>query len=437
MSIFKTGATQLAAIAAAGILAAQAAPAQAHFITERVSVGSGGVQGNAESGDPSISADGRFVAFVSSASNLVPGDTNRRADVFVRDRRTGTTRRVSLGAGGAQGNGDSSEPALSANGRFVAFYSEARNLVPGDTNGQADVFVRDRRTGTTRRVSLGSGGSQSNGASVQPALSADGRFVAFISDATNLVPGDTNGLTDVFVRDRQTGTTRRVSLGAGGAQGNWGSVEPAVSADGRFVAFTSLAANLVPGDTNGITADVFVRDRQTGTTRRVSVGPGGVQSDGNSQFPALSADGRFVAFWSQATNLVPTDTNGTADVFVRDRQTGTTRRVNVGPGGVQANDISFYLALSADGRFVAFSSFATNLVPGDTNGSYDVFVRDRQKGTTRRVSLGPGGAQGNDSSYDPAVSADGRFVAFSSDASNLVPGDTNGFTDVFVRIPAP
>ena len=437
MSIFKTGATQLAAIAAAGILAAQAAPAQAHFITERVSVGSGGVQGNAESGDPSISADGRFVAFVSSASNLVPGDTNRRADVFVRDRRTGTTRRVSLGAGGAQGNGDSSEPALSANGRFVAFYSEARNLVPGDTNGQADVFVRDRRTGTTRRVSLGSGGSQSNGASVQPALSADGRFVAFISDATNLVPGDTNGLTDVFVRDRQTGTTRRVSLGAGGAQGNWGSVEPAVSADGRFVAFTSLADNLVPGDTNGITADVFVRDRQTGTTRRVSVGPGGVQSDGNSQFPALSADGRFVAFWSQATNLVPTDTNGTADVFVRDRQTGTTRRVNVGPGGVQANDISFYLALSADGRFVAFSSFATNLVPGDTNGSYDVFVRDRQKGTTRRVSLGPGGAQGNDSSYDPAVSADGRFVAFSSDASNLVPGDTNGFTDVFVRIPAP
>jgi Tol biopolymer transport system component len=285
-------------------------------------------------------------------------------------------------------------------------------------------------------VSLGPDGVQSNGDSDRQVVSADGRFVAFLSTASNLVPGDTNGEPDVFVHDRRTGSTRRVSVGTGGAQGNSVSDNPAISADGRFVAFASYASNLVRGDGND-DQDVFVRDRQAGTTARVSLGPGGAQGDFYSDNPALSANGRFVAFESGASNLVPGDSNGVLDVFVRDRQTGTTRRVSLGAAGAQGDEFSFGPAISADGRFVAFASVATNLVPGDTNGEADVFVRDRKAGTTRRVSFGLGSAQGNGESYAPALSADGRLVAFLSRATNLVPGDTNGVQDVFVRSLAP
>src|SRR5437016_8015596 len=244
---------------------------------------------------------------------------------------------------------------------------------------------------TTERVSVASGGTEGNGASLSSALSADGRFVAFVSAATDLVAADTNGVSDVFVHDRQTGATERVSVASGGAEGNGSSgligfaFPPALSADGRFIAFVSFATNLVAGDTNGAT-DVFVHDRQTGTTERVSVASGGTQSNAASLGSALSADGRFVAFQSDATNLVAGDTNGATDVFVRDRQTGMTERVSVASDGTQANNVSSYPALSADGRFVAFESDATNLVAGDTNGATDVFVHDRQTGATERVS---------------------------------------------------
>src|SRR6266446_5737670 len=307
-----------------------------------------------------------------------------------------TTERVSVASGGTEANGASLSSALSADGRFVAFDSAATDLVAADTNGVSDVFVHDRQTGATERVSVASGGAQADGSSgligfaFPPALSADGRFIAFVSVATNLVAGDTNGATDVFVRDRQTGTTERVSVASGGTQANNASRYPALSADGRFVAFQSDATNLVVGDTNGMT-DVFVHDRQTGTTERVSVASGGgTQGTGNSggffAFPALSADGRFVAFQSDATNLVAGDTNGATDVFVHDRQTGTTERVSVASGGTQGNGFSAGPALSADGRFVAFHDTATNLVAGDTNGASDVFVHDRQTGTPERVS---------------------------------------------------
>ncbi|HUE30371.1 MAG TPA: hypothetical protein VMR79_05815, partial [Verrucomicrobiae bacterium] len=314
--------------------------------TERASVASDGrTEGNDASLGSAISADGRFVAFDSAASNLVVGDTNGAADVFVHDRQAGTTERVSVASAGTQGNGSSGligfafPPALSADGRFVAFVSLASNLVAGDTNASTDVFVRDRLTGTTERVSVASGGAGGNAGSLGSALSADGRFVAFQSDASNLVAGDTNGVTDVFVRDRLTGMTERVSVASDETQGDGASTYPALSADGRFVAFQSDASNLVAGDTNGAT-DVFVRDRQTGTTERVSVASGGgTQGNRNSggffAFPALSADGRLVAFESDATNLVATDTNGATDVFVHDRLTGTTERVSVASGGSQ------------------------------------------------------------------------------------------------------
>src|SRR6266567_2186387 len=258
--------------------AAGAAGAASGPSTTRVSVSSTGAQGFRSSEGPSLSADGRYVAFASKARNLVPGDTNLVEDIFVRDRLAGTTRRVSVGQGGAQSNGASSFPALSRDGLHVAFQSAASNLVSSDTNGTFDVFVRDLLANTTRRISVGPAGAQDNGASLYPAISGNGRFVAVISDATDLVTGDTNGFRDVFVRDRLAAVTQRASVGPGGVEANNISVNlPSISADGRFVGFDSSASNLVPGDTNGV-QDIFVRDLQAAITTRVSRGAGGGQS---------------------------------------------------------------------------------------------------------------------------------------------------------------
>jgi Tol biopolymer transport system component len=400
--------------------------------TRLVSVGSGGQQGDRDSFTASISAHGRFVVFLSAAKNLVVGDTNGAVDVFVRDRVRHVTRRVSVAPGGGQANGSSSSPAISADGRYVAFASFATNLVAGDTNAAEDVFVRDRVRHVTRRVSVGPGGSQGGGRSSSPAISAHGRYVAFDSSARNLVPGDTNRARDVFVRDRVAKVTRRVSVGRGGQQADRRSFFAAISAHGRFVAFQSFATDLVAGDTNG-SVDVFVRDRVRHVTRRVSVGPGGDQANGESFGAAISAHGRFVAFVSFATDLVAGDTNGSVDVFVRNLLGKVTRRVSVGPGGDQANGDSFGAAISADGRHVAFESSAGNLVPRDTNRIEDVFVRDLVGKVTRRVSLGPSGQQANGLSRRPVISARGRYVAFESLARNLVAQDTNRRSDVFVR----
>jgi Tol biopolymer transport system component len=400
---------------------------------ERVSVASDGAQGNDVSFISSISADGRHIAFASAASNLVQGDANGAPDVFVRDRQSNATTLVSLASDGTQGNDVSEWTSISADGRYVAFSSYASNLVPGDTNGDWDMFVRDLQTNTTTRVSIASDGTQGNAnSSNSPSISADGRYVAFPSNASNLVAGDTNGRSDIFVRDRQTGTTTRISIASDGTQGNGNSAFPSISADGRYVAFVSYASNLVPGDTNGVW-DIFVRDRQANTTTRVSVASDGTQgNDSSYTSPSISADGRYVAFLSFASNLVPGDTNATIDVFVRDRQTDTTTRVSLANDGMQGNSASEWPSISADGRYVAFASAASNLVPADTNGVSDVFVRDRQTDTTTRVSLATDGTQGNGDAIYTSISADGQHVAFESTASNLVPGDTNDVEDVFV-----
>ncbi|MFO0980863.1 MAG: calcium-binding protein [Planctomycetota bacterium] len=406
--------------------------------TTRVSVDSQGGEGNDLSEAPAVSADGRFVAFASVASDLVPGDTNGWEDVFVHDRQTGATTRVSVDTQGGQGNNPSFNPAVSADGRFVAFASVASNLVPGDTNDSCDVFVHDRQTGVTTRVSVDSQGGQSGGALLDaPAVSADGRLVAFTSGASDLVPGDTNQKRDVFVHDRQTGETTRVSVDSQGGQGYDDSRFASISADGRLVAFSSGADNFVPGDTN-YEWDVFVQDRETGETTRMSVDSQGGQANANSAPGAISADGRFVTFWSYASNLVPGDTNGLGDVFVHDRETGETTRVNVDSQGRQTSGAYWGTpAISADGRFVAFAADAGELVPGDTNEVPDVFVRDRQMGETTRASVDSRGGQGNDRSWKPAISADGELVAFSSDASNLVRNDSNERSDIFVHDRAP
>ena len=414
--------------------------------TDRVSVDSAGVQGTGDSGAwgrPAVSADSRYVAFESFAKNLVDGDTNNASDIFVRDRDMGTTARVSVTSGGSQASGFSFQPAISSDGRYVAFDSDAPDLVSGDSNNASDVFVHDRQTGATTRVSVDSAGAQADASSYSPAVSSDGRYVAFYSEATNLVSDDSNGADDIFVRDRDTDgdgifdeaeavSTARVSVDNGGGQADGASSDPAVSVDGRFVAFYSEATNLVLEDTNG-TGDIFVRDRQTGATERVSVDSAGSQANGGSYDAAVGWDGRLVAFYSAATNLVAGDTNNSWDVFVRDRATGVTTRVSVDRAGNQGTGTSSDPAISADGRYVTFRSGASNLVPSDTNGAEDIFLHNLQMGAIMRVSVDSAGGQANGGSSAPGVSTDGRFVAFYSRASNLVPEDTNGRQDVFVH----
>ncbi len=406
--------------------------------TTRLSVDAVGVEGNNVSEAPALSGNGRFVAFASWASNLVPGDGNGAFDVFVRDRVLGTITRVSVSSAGVEGNGPSRFPAISDDGRFVAFESDATNLVPGDANSVWDIFVHDRQTGTTTRVSFNAASGPNSGGGFAAPLSGDGRFVAFHSAANTLVPGDTNNESDIFVSDRQTGVITRVSVDSAGAQSNNDSYFPAISADGRFVTFYSTATNLVPGDTNNM-EDVFVHDRQTGATTRVSVDSAGIQGNSNSRSPALSGTGRFITFQSVATNLVPGDGHNDWDIFVHDRQTGATTRVSVDSAGLEVNGQSYNAAISGEGRFVVFRSYANSLVPGDTNAAPDIFVHDRTRGATTRLSVASGGVQSNggvgSGSDAPAISAYMRIVAFQSVKTNLVPGDTNAMSDVFVYKP--
>ena len=399
-------------------------------ITTRVSIASDGTQANNNSEEPSISADGRFVAFVSYADNLVSGDTNQVTDIFVRDRSMGQTELVSKSSSGALGNNYSYAPSISADGRFVAFQSIASNLVSGDTYIGADIFIHDRLTGQTELVSISSAGVQGDGDSYEPSISADGRFVAFESYADNLVSDDTV-FWNVFIRDRGTGQTELISKSSEGEPGNEPSGEPSISADGRFVAFRSGASNLVSGDANEW-GDIFVYDRQTGQVELVSVASNGAQGNNYPDKPSISADGRFVAFSSYASNLVIDDTNLVEDVFVHDRQTRETRRVSISSTGVQGDNWSERPVTSADGRFVAFMSDAHNLVSGDTNLDVDIYVHDLQTGQTECVSVNRDGAQGDGNSFDPSISAAGRFVAFFGNSTNLVYGDTNGAQDVFV-----
>jgi Tol biopolymer transport system component len=396
-----------------------------------------GTQGGTASLLPSISADGRYVAFASGSSNLVNSDENGTEDIFVHDRLTGQTSLVSRHTNGAQGNGKSSEPSISADGRFIAFRSEASNLADGALNRQINIFVHDRQTGQTTLVSRHNNGTQGNGASLRPSISASGRFVAFDSASTNLVDGDTNERVDIFVHDLQTGQTSRVSRHTNGTQTNENSMFPSISADGRFVAFNSRASNLVDSDMNGV-ADIFIHDRQTGVTNLVSRHTNGRQGNADCIWASISADGRLIAFDSWSFTLVDGDTNMSSDVFVHDRQTGQTTRVSRHGYGTQGNGESKQPAISADGRFVTFRSVASNLVDSGTVNCpsefcFDIFVHDRHTGWTTLVSRHTNGTPGDYQSWTSSISANGRFVAFDSFATNLVDNDSNRNYDVFVH----
>ncbi|MDR6290294.1 MULTISPECIES: hypothetical protein [Inquilinus] len=397
----------------------------------RISVGTGNIEGNQRAQGASVSGDGRYVTFDSYASNMVAGDGNGLQDVFLRDTLTGTTTRISVDAGGGDANSQALFSRISDDGRYIIFHSTASDIVAGDTNSASDVFLRDVQTGTTLLVSVPAGGGLGDSHSGNADLSADARYVVFNSSATNMVADDTNAVNDIFIRDLQTGTTTRVSVGDDEAQGNNQSLNGRVSDDGQRVAFVSSANNLVAGDTNS-KDDIFVRDLAAGTTERVSVATDGTQANDYSDNAAISGNGRYVVFESAATNLVTGDTNAVRDIFLRDLQADTTVRVSVSGTGAEADAASNGAEISSDGRYVVFSSQASNLVAGDIAGKYDVFVKDMVTGTVTRLSVAPDGTESNGDSFEARISSDGSTVVFRSSATNLDVGpDTNNANDEF------
>jgi Tol biopolymer transport system component len=385
---------------------------------------------------PAISADGRYVAFVSYAANLAPGATGLGRQIFMHDRQTHQTELVSVSTAGVEGNNDSAAPAISSDGRYVVFTSYSTNLVSGDANAVRDVFIRDRQTQTTSRISVSSGGVEGNSESFDPAISADGRYVAFASYADNLTAGVTgNAKTNVYVRDTLTSTNTLVSMTLGGTGGSQSSSLPAISADGSRIAFWSFEINLVAGDTNSLW-DIFLWDRNASPKiKLVSVSSaGGQKNQGNESIsrivaPAISADGDIVAFSTTASNLVAGDTNGLQDVFLHQVSTGVTVRASEGTGAVQATGGDSpvgqgeRVALSSDGTWVAFTTAATNISAGGSN----VVIHNNVTGETKALTADSGFFSG---SKGPAISGDGRFVAFMS-SLKLDPRFTS--SGVFVR----
>ncbi|MEV0262597.1 hypothetical protein AB0I49_14780 [Streptomyces sp. NPDC050617] len=410
--------------------------------TERVSVAADGTQAAGASTTEAVSADGRYVVFTSTAANLVPGDTNGVADIFVKDLRTKKVERVSVATGGAQADLRSSGAAISADGRYVAFASDAANLVPGDDDGTDDVFVRDRHTGRTERVSSGTAAGPQPYGAWMPAISADGNVVAYASRRADLVPGDTNNAQDIFAYDRSTHTTRRVSVAADGAQANGPSASPVISADGRHVAFTSRAYNMEPGtppreEPGGASVakpreyPSYIHDLRTGRTRALSVSSAGKTAGGS--VTSLSADGRYAVFHSYWPDLVPQTPTREGRVYLRDLREGTTTLESLAADGSQADSSSYGGRLADHGRLLFFHSSATNLVPGDANSAGDVFVRDLVTGRVELVSLANDDSQATTWTDAVEVDAEGRIAVFDSDDSHLVAGDTNAAEDVFVR----
>lgn len=340
-----------------------------------------------------------------------------------------TTGLVSRSSTGEPAGGASTDPSLSGNARFVAFASEGKALVPGDTNNLTDVFVKDRWSQAIERVSVTDSEAQAAGESLMPSISDDGRYVAFVSDAANLIAGDNQGLADAFVRDRVLGTTTRVAPGLGNALLDQAITSVAISGNGRYVAVSTAATNVISGDTNG-DIDIFVRDLQSSSIERVSITAFEGQANGNSSNPSLSDDGRYVAFDSAA--LLAGGAIGENNVYVRDRTGATTMLVNVNSAETVSNASAGSPMISGNGRYVVFGSFATNLTGGDANSASDIFRRDLEAGNTIMASVAHNGAALPANSYGAVISDDGTQIGFAS-AAVATTGDAGADTDMFVR----
>lgn len=405
---------------------------------ERVSVGSSGVEANRSSFYVHLSQNGRFVTFESWASNWAPdGDVNF-VDIFMRDRVANVTRKVTFSHTGSTADESSFDPIITADGRYIVYNSYARNLVPHDDNGDIpftregiDLFLYDWNTGTNQRVSLNDQGEEINGNSVGT-ITPDGNYVIFASNGRNVIEGDSNPYSRaaLYLRNWRTGEIERLTHGIDGQFPNGGIDLIHASYDGRYIIFRSEASNLVPGDTNGV-ADVFMYDRQTKTTRIVSRPANGIANEHSSP-GGITYDGQYAVFRSFASNLVPNDTNGEADIFLYETATGNISRVNLAPSGQQANHESKEPSICGNGRFVSFTSDATNLVPGDTNNQRDVFLVDLERNEVFVVTKNDQGEWGNGRAHRSFIAADCRTIGFSTEASNIIPDDTNGSRDLFV-----
>ncbi|MFF3110351.1 TolB family protein [Kitasatospora sp. NPDC057904] len=463
-------------LAAAALACAAAAPAHADAptgATKRVTVGTPGSQPDGASNAQGLSADGRFAVFTSSASNLLPGSGNGRTKVFVRDLWTGKVEREDVSTAGADADLDSYEATISGNGRFVAFTSSATNLGSGAGRATPDVYVHDRLTGRTEPVAATDPAKPQTGHSAgTPSISWDGRYVAFQSDRTDLAPaGVTPHGGTIYVTDRRTGKTRLVSIGADGTAANGSSASPVISADGRTVGFISKATNLIAQDKPGAlhedafgdrtTADdlapgssststgsgtgsssssprilkprsypFYVRDLDDEETRLAS--PDGKGGSRGVENPSLSPDGRFAVFSAPVFHGTgPWDRH--FEVFVRDLEQGTERSVTVALPGTTVRSDAWEGRMTADDRWVYFSSTADDLVPGDTNNASDVFRFDLWSNRTERVSVATDGSQSTGGSSAPFVDAFGTTVLFTSEDGTLVPDDSNKLPDVFVH----
>lgn len=403
-----------------------------------VSIAADGTIGDSSSLSSSISSDGRYITFESYATNLINGDTNAKEDIFLKDTQTGAVTLISSSSSGTIGDGASVSPVISTDGRYVVFESYSSNLILG-AGGISDVFLKDTQTGITTLISQSIYGYGGNDDSYNTAISSDGRYVVFRSDASNLVNGDTNGYGDIFLRDTQTGITSLVSSSSSSEIGNRASWYPDISADGNFVVFESASSNIVAGDVpqifDGIElwfSDIFLKNTITGAATLISSNSNGDFGNGDSFNASISSDGRYVVFDSTATNLVSGDTNSQSDVFLKDTLTGVTTLISCTATGEQGNYGSYSPSISADGRFVVFYTSASNFVSGDTNENVDVFLKDTQTGALELISKSSSGEIGNNRSMYPFISADGSYITFSSEASNLVNNDINGSFDVFI-----